>query len=65
MLAALVVLPGLGGCDVWNPDEARYAQVAREMAAEGRLWVPEPKRGYVLLTNRSLSRFSLQKQLEE
>ncbi|HEX5759778.1 MAG TPA: glycosyltransferase family 39 protein [Thermoanaerobaculia bacterium] len=30
-LAALLYLPGLGARDLWNPDEARYAQVAREM----------------------------------
>jgi 4-amino-4-deoxy-L-arabinose transferase-like glycosyltransferase len=31
LLGALLYLPGLGLRDVWNPDEARYAQVAREM----------------------------------
>jgi 4-amino-4-deoxy-L-arabinose transferase-like glycosyltransferase len=30
-LAALLFLPGLGRHDLWNPDEARYAEVAREM----------------------------------
>lgn len=39
-LAALLFLPGLGWRDVWNPDEARYAQVAREMAEGGHVFVP-------------------------
>ena len=37
LLAALLFLPGLGRRDLWNPDEARYAQVAREMT-EARSW---------------------------
>jgi 4-amino-4-deoxy-L-arabinose transferase-like glycosyltransferase len=40
LLAALVYLPGLGARDVWNPDEARYAQVAREMRAAGSWALP-------------------------
>jgi len=32
--------PWLGARDLWNPDEPRYAEVAREMAAEGRFLVP-------------------------
>ena len=31
LLGALLFLPGLGSRDLWNPDEARYAEVAREM----------------------------------
>ncbi|HYU30688.1 MAG TPA: glycosyltransferase family 39 protein [Thermoanaerobaculia bacterium] len=30
-LAVLLFFPGLGRRDLWNPDEARYAEVAREM----------------------------------
>lgn len=37
---ALLYLPALGARDVWNPDEARYAQVAREMRARGDWLVP-------------------------
>ncbi len=33
LLGALVFLPGLGAHDLWNPDEPRYAEVAREMLA--------------------------------
>ena len=40
LLAAALFLPGLGLRDVWNPDEARYGQVAREMAEQGPLFVP-------------------------
>lgn len=35
VLAFLVYLPGIGSRDLWNPDEPRYAQVAREMLATG------------------------------
>jgi len=31
LVAACVVLPGLGRRDLWKPDEPRYAEVAREM----------------------------------
>lgn len=31
VLGALLFLPGIGNHDLWNPDEARYAEVAREM----------------------------------
>jgi 4-amino-4-deoxy-L-arabinose transferase-like glycosyltransferase len=40
LAAALLYLPGLGRRDLWNPDEARYAQVAREMLAAGDLLLP-------------------------
>jgi 4-amino-4-deoxy-L-arabinose transferase-like glycosyltransferase len=40
LLAALVFLPGLGNRDLWNPDEARYAEVAREMLLLGHWAVP-------------------------
>jgi 4-amino-4-deoxy-L-arabinose transferase-like glycosyltransferase len=33
-------LPALGTRDLWNPDEPRYAQVAREMSATGEYLVP-------------------------
>ena len=40
LLGALLFLPGLGSRDLWNPDEARYAQVAREMRQEGSYALP-------------------------
>ncbi len=40
LLAALTFLPGLGNRDLWNPDEARYAEVAREMLSLGHWAVP-------------------------
>ena len=40
LLGALLFLPGLGRRDVWNPDEARYAEVAREMRLSGSWAVP-------------------------
>lgn len=39
-ICSLLFLPGLGGRDLWNPDEPRYAEVAREMLASGNLLVP-------------------------
>lgn len=39
-LGALLFLPGLGRRDLWNPDEARYAEVAREMLLLGHWAVP-------------------------
>jgi 4-amino-4-deoxy-L-arabinose transferase-like glycosyltransferase len=40
LLAALLFFPGLGRRDLWNPDEARYAQVAREMRQTGSYALP-------------------------
>ncbi|HEV8630909.1 MAG TPA: glycosyltransferase family 39 protein [Thermoanaerobaculia bacterium] len=37
LATALLFLPGLGRRDLWNPDEARYAEVAREMR-QARSW---------------------------
>ncbi|MBZ0113342.1 MAG: glycosyltransferase family 39 protein [Thermoanaerobaculia bacterium] len=39
-LALLTFLPGLGAHDLWNPDEPRYAEVAREMTETGEYMVP-------------------------
>ncbi len=39
-LAVLLFFPALGGRDLWNPDEARYAQVAREMQQTGSYALP-------------------------
>jgi 4-amino-4-deoxy-L-arabinose transferase-like glycosyltransferase len=39
-IGALLFLPALGRRDVWNPDEARYAEVAREMQERGSWAVP-------------------------
>jgi 4-amino-4-deoxy-L-arabinose transferase-like glycosyltransferase len=40
LLGGLLFLPGLGQRDLWNPDEARYAEVAREMRLLGHWSVP-------------------------
>lgn len=40
LLGALLFLPGLGWRDLWNPDEARYAEVACEMQLSGSWSVP-------------------------
>jgi 4-amino-4-deoxy-L-arabinose transferase-like glycosyltransferase len=37
---AIVVLPGLFVRDLWPPDEIRFAEVAREMAATGEYFLP-------------------------
>jgi 4-amino-4-deoxy-L-arabinose transferase-like glycosyltransferase len=40
LLGLALYLPALGARDMWNPDEPRYAQVAREMSDGGELLVP-------------------------
>jgi 4-amino-4-deoxy-L-arabinose transferase-like glycosyltransferase len=40
VLGLLLFLPGIGGRDLWNPDEPRYAEVAREMRLTGDYLVP-------------------------
>lgn len=39
-LAAVLFFPALGARAVWNPDEARYAEVAREMRVTGEWFLP-------------------------
>ncbi len=39
-LGCVLFLPALGRRDLWNPDEARYAEVAREMRASGQYLLP-------------------------
>ncbi len=40
LLGLVLFLPGIGGRDLWNPDEPRYAEVTREMRASGDWFVP-------------------------
>jgi len=40
LFGLLLFLPGIGSRDLWNPDEPRYAQVAREMLQRGEFLVP-------------------------
>lgn len=41
LASAALFLPGLGNHDLWNPDEPRYAQVAKEMRQSGEYLVPQ------------------------
>lgn len=41
ILGLVVLLPGWGRRDLWDPDEARYAWVAEDMAARGEWLEPE------------------------
>ena len=38
VISSAIFLVNLGGWDLWNPDEPRYALVAKEMI-EGKNWV--------------------------
>jgi 4-amino-4-deoxy-L-arabinose transferase-like glycosyltransferase len=40
LLALVLFLPGIARRDLWNPDEPRYAEVAREMRERGDFLVP-------------------------
>ena len=40
ILAAIIYLPGLGRPALWEPDEGRYAEIAREMVASGDYVTP-------------------------
>jgi 4-amino-4-deoxy-L-arabinose transferase-like glycosyltransferase len=40
LIAALLYLPGLGAPALWEPDEGRYAEVAREMVVSGDYITP-------------------------
>ncbi|HZC46168.1 MAG TPA: glycosyltransferase family 39 protein, partial [Candidatus Acidoferrum sp.] len=40
LLAAIVYLPGLGRPALWEPDEGRYAEIAREMVVSGDFVTP-------------------------
>lgn len=40
ILGAVLFFPGLGNHDLWNPDEPRYTEVAREMVLSGDYFVP-------------------------
>ena len=39
-VSAIILFINIGGWDLWNPDEPRYAQVAREMMQTGSYLVP-------------------------
>jgi 4-amino-4-deoxy-L-arabinose transferase-like glycosyltransferase len=40
ILSVLIFFVNLGGWDLWNPDEPRYAQVAKEMMESGNWILP-------------------------
>jgi 4-amino-4-deoxy-L-arabinose transferase-like glycosyltransferase len=40
LLAAIVYIPGLGRPALWEPDEGRYAEIAREMVVSGDYVTP-------------------------
>ncbi len=40
LAAAVILFINIGGWDLWNPDEPRYAEVAREMVKNGNYLVP-------------------------
>ena len=40
LVAAVILFINIGGWDLWNPDEPRYAEVAREMLKTGNYLVP-------------------------
>jgi len=40
LLAAIIYLPGLGRPALWEPDEGRYAEIAREMVVSGDYVTP-------------------------
>jgi 4-amino-4-deoxy-L-arabinose transferase-like glycosyltransferase len=40
LVAALIYLPGLGRQALWEPDEGRYAEIAREMVVSGDYVTP-------------------------
>ena len=40
LLAAILYLPGLGRPALWEPDEGRYAEIAREMVVSGDYVTP-------------------------
>ena len=41
VLCAVLFVPGIGGRDLWAPDEIRYAEVAREMSLLGSYIIPQ------------------------